>query len=84
VAGHSQRVLGIPQVRGGRFANYIGEVDYFNALNGDPLTVDSYLTFDVQASYKLPWDVKVTVGVNNIADSAPPRYLGGSSEAMPI
>ena len=63
----------------GIFANYIGEVDYSNPVTGDPMTVDGFLTFDVQASYKLPWDVKVTVGVNNIADSAPPLYVGESN-----
>ncbi|HTH49051.1 MAG TPA: TonB-dependent receptor [Candidatus Limnocylindria bacterium] len=64
----------------GLFANYIGEVDYPNSATGDLSTVDSFITFDMQASYKLPWDVKVTVGVNNIADAAPPLYLGSSSE----
>jgi iron complex outermembrane receptor protein len=63
----------------GVFANYIGEVDYSNPVTGDPATVDGFLTFDVQASYKLPWDVKVTVGVNNVADSAPPLYVGASN-----
>ena len=57
------------------FANYIGPVGYNNPATGDPAKVESFLTFDVQASYKLPWDVKVTGGINNVMDANPPVDL---------
>ncbi len=57
------------------FANYIGKLGYDNPASGDPATVASFLTFDVQASYRLPWDCKVTAGINNVMDANPPLDL---------
>ncbi len=70
------------KLEAGVVANYIGEVAYSNPATGDDSTVSSFMTFDVQASYKLPWDVKVTAGINNILDSNPPLYLGLSNNSF--
>ncbi len=35
---------------------------------------------DLQASYKFPYDTKVTIGVNNIADDPPPLALGAFAD----
>ena len=70
------------KLEAGVVANYIGEVNYSNPSTGDDSTVSSFMTFDVQASYKLPWDVKVTAGINNILDSNPPQYLGLSNNSF--
>lgn len=70
------------KLEAGVIANYIGSVDYDNPVSGDPATVDGFLTFDLQASYKFPWDVRLTVGVNNVADEDPPLYVGASSNAF--
>ena len=70
------------KLEAGVVANYIGEVSYSNPATGDDSTVSSFLTFDVQASYKLPWDVKLTTGINNILDSNPPQYLGFSNNSF--
>ena len=70
------------KLEAGVVANYVGEVAYSNPATGDDATVSSFMTFDVQASYKLPWDVKVTAGINNILDSNPPLYLGFSNNSF--
>lgn len=70
------------KLEAGVIANYIGSVDYENPATGDPATVDGFLTFDLQASYDLPWDVRLTAGVNNVADEDPPLYVGFSNNAF--
>jgi iron complex outermembrane recepter protein len=59
-------------LRASAFANYTGKFSTSNPNTGDPFTVDSFLTFNVQASYKLPWQMKVTAGINNLLDANPP------------
>lgn len=54
----------------GFFANYTdGYLD--DKLFADR-AVDSYLTFDIQASYTLPYQVRVTAGCLNVTDAMPP------------
>ncbi len=59
--------------------NYIGSYRDDVAAGYDR-AVDSWLTVDLQASYKLPWQTKVTVGVINVADEAPPLVEGSFAD----
>ncbi len=42
--------------------------------------VNSFLTFDLQASYNLPWQSRITVGIRNLMDSDPPLYIGDQGQ----
>lgn len=60
-------------------ANYIGA--YRDDVNsGFDREISDWLTFDLQLSYKLPWDTRVTVGVINVADEAPPFVQGAFAD----
>lgn len=63
----------------GATANYIGSYRDDVAAGFDR-SVDDWLTFDLQASYKLPYQTKVTVGVINVADEAPPLVIGAFAD----
>lgn len=63
------------KLEAGVIANYIGEVGYQNPATGDPAKIDPFLTFDLQVSYRLPWQTRLTLGVNNVADTEPPLSL---------
>jgi len=39
-------------------------------------TVDSFMTYDLQASYQLPWETRITIGIRNLLDEDPPLYIG--------
>ena len=59
-------------------ADYRSAMDYVHpgfSSTGNA-TVASFMTFDLQASYNLPWQSKVTVGIRNLLDSDPPLYIG--------
>jgi iron complex outermembrane receptor protein len=42
--------------------------------------VDDWLTLDLQASYNLPRDVRLTVGVQNVTDEPPPLVVGAFAD----
>lgn len=63
----------------GLTANYVAS--YLDDVKaGFDREIADIVTFDLQASYKLPWDAKVTVGVINVADTAPPLALGSFAD----
>ncbi|MBL9134297.1 MAG: TonB-dependent receptor [Verrucomicrobiales bacterium] len=63
----------------GFFANYTdGYLD--DKLSADR-AVDSYLTFDIQASYNFPYQVKLTVGCLNVTDEMPPLVVAAFADS---
>ncbi|MGA1237157.1 MAG: hypothetical protein ACO34E_09860 [Limisphaerales bacterium] len=42
--------------------------------------VDAWVSLDLQASYNLPRDVRLTVGVQNVTDEAPPLVVGAFAD----
>jgi iron complex outermembrane receptor protein len=63
----------------GATANYVHHVrDY--ALAGLDREISSIVTVDLQASYTFPWDMRVTLGILNIADQEPPRATGAFAD----
>ena len=61
------------------FANYTdGYLD--DKLSADR-AVDSYLTFDIQASYNFPYQVKLTVGCLNVTDEMPPLVVAAFADS---
>lgn len=63
----------------GLTANYINSYRD-DAAAGFDREISDIVTFDLQASYKLPWDAKVTVGVINVADTQPPLTQGSFAD----
>jgi outer membrane receptor protein involved in Fe transport len=64
----------------GFYANYTDSyLDDVNAL-GYVRRVDSYLTFDIQATYKFPYQITATVGCLNVTDEPPPRVLASFAD----
>lgn len=61
-------------------ANYILSYLDDTAAIGYERTIDDYLTFDLQASYTLPYDVRLTAGCLNIADEEPPLVVGAFAD----
>lgn len=59
--------------------NYIGSYrdDYASGFERE---VDDWLTFDLQASYKLPWDARITAGCINVSDEMPPLVQGAFAD----
>ncbi len=70
---------GFKDVEVGLTANYINSYRDDVAAGFDR-SIDDIVTFDLQASYKLPWDAKVTVGVINVADTQPPLAGGAFAD----
>lgn len=62
----------------GFYANYTG--GYKDEILAADRDVESYLTFDIQASYMLPYQVRVTAGCLNVADAAPPLVVGSFAD----
>ncbi len=63
-------------------ANYRSGMNYVDPLTGEgSLRLNSYATYDLQASYRLPWQTKVTVGIQNLLDKDPPTYIGEQGQA---
>jgi len=59
--------------------NYIGAYRD-DAAAGYDRAIDDYLTFDLQASYKLPHQTKVTVGCLNVIDVEPPLVIAAFAD----
>jgi iron complex outermembrane receptor protein len=62
-----------------------GIVYYVDSYNDDPQVapdteVDNWITLDLQASYNFPHDFRVTVGVQNVTDEAPPKVVGAFAD----
>lgn len=63
----------------GFFANYTdGYLD--DKLVADR-AIDSYLTFDLQASYSFPYQIKATVGCLNVTDAMPPLVVAAFADS---
>jgi len=62
----------------GTIANIVGPV-YWNDDNGEDQTVREMVTYDIQASYRLPWQVTITGGIKNLLNTPPPLYYGFGS-----
>lgn len=54
---------------GGLTARYIASQQ--EDAGGDIFTNGSHMEIDIQASYALPWDARVTVGAQNVTDEGP-------------
>jgi outer membrane receptor protein involved in Fe transport len=67
------------KLEAGWTANYIGSYRDDVAAGFDR-QVDSWLTFDLQLSYQLPYDTKATIGVLNIADAEPPLVVAAFAD----
>lgn len=63
----------------GFFANYTD--GYLDDKLAADRAVDSYLTFDIQASYNLPYQVKLTVGCLNVTDEMPPLVVAAFADS---
>lgn len=64
----------------GLTGNYIcSYLDDYQAL-GYNREISDYLTFDLQASYRLPWDAKITAGVINVTDEEPPLVVAAFAD----
>lgn len=63
----------------GATVNYIGSYRDDVAAGFDR-EVSDWLTFDLQLSYKLPYQTKITVGVINVADEEPPLVIGSFAD----
>ncbi|MCC6233855.1 MAG: TonB-dependent receptor, partial [Verrucomicrobiales bacterium] len=62
----------------GFYANYTGSyLDDKLAANRE---IESYLTYDIQASYNLPYQTRVTVGCLNVTDAMPPLAVGAFAD----
>ncbi len=60
-------------------ANYISSYLDDKAAGFDR-KIDDYLTFDLQASYTLPYEVRLTAGCLNVADVEPPLVKGAFAD----
>ena len=49
-------------------------------LSGVQRAISEYVTLDLQASIKLPYDTKLTVGVDNVIDVEPPFAAGAFAD----
>jgi outer membrane receptor protein involved in Fe transport len=63
----------------GFFANYTGS--YLDDKLVADREVDSYLTFDLQASYQLPYQIKAIVGCLNVTDAPPPLVVAAFADS---
>lgn len=65
----------------GAWANYIGQYnDDENRNGGRGRKISDIVTFDLQASYSFHRKTKLTVGVINVADTAPPFAAGAFAD----
>ncbi len=65
----------------GAIAYFRDGMDYPDVQKDQTDHVNSYLTFDLRASYRLPYHAKITVGIVNLLDTDPPRYIGEQGQA---
>jgi iron complex outermembrane recepter protein len=63
-------------------ANYRSGLDYEQPVTGEIVSLFDYTTYDVNFSYRLPWDITLTFGIYNLLDEPPPEYLGFSNNAF--
>ncbi len=54
----------------------VSGVDYINPVSMKKVGVDSFTTFDLQASYRFKYDITCSIGIKNVLDTAPPVYVG--------
>lgn len=62
----------------GFYANYTD--DYLDDKNAADRVVEDYLTFDIQASYMFPYQIKLTAGCLNVTDAIPPQVVGAFAD----
>ncbi len=71
------------QVEDGRM-HVVVIVYWISSYSDDPNVaereVDAWVSLDLQASYNLPRDVRLTVGVQNVTDEAPPLVVGAFAD----
>lgn len=63
----------------GFFANYTDS--YLDDKLVADRKIDSYLTFDLQASYNFPYQIRATVGCLNVTDEVPPLVLAAFADS---
>ncbi len=63
----------------GFYANYTGS--YLDDKLVVDRQIDDYLTFDIQGSYKFPYQIKATIGCLNVADSPPPLVVAAFADS---
>lgn len=63
----------------GFFANYTG--GYLDDKLVADREVESYLTFDLQASYTFPYRIKATIGCLNVTDEPPPLVVASFADS---
>ncbi|HMO65630.1 MAG TPA: TonB-dependent receptor, partial [Verrucomicrobiota bacterium] len=63
----------------GFYANYTSSY-LDDKLAGVDREVDDYLTFDIQASYEFPYNIKLTLGCPNLTDAAPPLAVASFAD----
>jgi iron complex outermembrane receptor protein len=67
-------------VRLSLLANYVSEYDDIaDDSDGVPYTIESFLTWDLRATYRGFWDTEITVGLDNVLGEEPPYYRGDNS-----
>lgn len=60
--------------------NYIAGLQEFMSSTETNRDIEPYNTFDIQLTYPLPGDIKLAVGVLNVADEAVPFISGAASD----
>ena len=65
------------------YVDYVG--DYVPANQAVQDRIPSYVKANLSGFYNLPWNAKIQLGVNNIADKEPPLfYTGGTTQQSPF
>ena len=62
-------------------ANYRSGLEYPDLVEDYTLRVHSFTTFDLQAVFQIPWKTQLIVGIENLLDAAPPRYIGEQGQS---
>ena len=62
------------------YVNYIAAYNDDGDRLGGKREIDAYTTVDLQASYQLPWNSKITTGVLNVADVQAPYAAGAFAD----
>lgn len=62
----------------GFYANYTD--DYIDDKNAADRSVEDYLTFDIQAAYTFPYQIRLTLGCLNVMDAMPPQVVGAFAD----
>ena len=65
------------------YVDYVG--DYIPTLQTNQARIPSYVKVNLSGFYNLPWNAKIQLGVNNIADKEPPLfYVDGAAQQSPF